>query len=269
MTVHSTADIHPTAIIEDGATVGADCKIGPYAVIGPEVTLGSKVELKSHAVIDGWTDIGDECTIFPFASVGHIPQDLKFGGERTKLEIGKRNRIREGATISPGTEGGGGLTKIGDNNLLMMHTHVGHDCIIGNGNVLANYVGIAGHVIAGDNIVMGAHSGVHQFCRIGSGAMLAAFAAVVEDVIPYGTVSGNRAKLDALNLIGMKRRGHSKDEINAVRAAYKDIFHGEEGVLRERALAAREKYADSALVMDVVDFMTSDTSRHICTPRKG
>ncbi len=269
MTVQTTADIHPTAIIEEGATVGANCKIGPYAVIGPEVTLGTNVELKSHAVIAGWTDIGDDSTVFPFASVGHIPQDLKFAGERTKLEIGQKNRIREGATISPGTEGGGGLTKIGDNNLLMMHCHIGHDCIIGNNNVVANYVGIAGHVIAGDNIVMGAHSGIHQFCRIGSGAMLAAFAAVVEDVIPYGTVSGNRAKLDALNLIGLKRHGHTKVDINAFRAAYKDVFHGEEGILRERAFAALKSYPDSALVAQMVDFMTSDTSRHMCTPKKA
>jgi len=269
MTVDTTADIHPTAIIEDGATIGAGCKIGPYCIVGADVTLGQKVDLKSHVVVQGWTDIGDETIAFPFASIGSAPQDLKYAGERTKLEIGKRNRIRESASLSPGTAGGGGLTKIGDNNLMMVNTHVGHDCIMGHNNIMANGVGLAGHVVAGDNIVMGANSGVHQFCRLGSGSMLAAYAAVVEDVIPNGMVSGNRAKLDALNLIGLKRRNYSKTEINAFRAAYKDVFHKDEGLLRDRALAALETYPDSTLVAEMVTFMTSDTNRQICTASKG
>lgn len=268
MGVDKTADIHPTAIIEDGASIGAGCKIGPYAVVGPEVTLANNIELKSHAVIAGWTDIGENTVVFPFASVGHIPQDLKYAGERTKLEIGTNNRIREGATISPGTDHGGGLTKIGDNNLLMMHCHIGHDCIIGNQNVIANYVGIAGHVVTGDNIVMGAHSGIHQFCRIGSGAMLAAFAAVVDDVIPFGTVSGNRASLDALNLIGLKRKGHDKSDINDLRSAFKEIFYSETNTLRERTIKALETYPNSTLVKQMADFILTDNSRHICTPKR-
>jgi len=267
MDIHSTASIHPTAIIEEGAIIGENCVIGPYAIVGPEVNLANNVELKSHAVIAGWTDIGAETIVFPFASVGHIPQDLKFAGERTKLEIGTKNRIREGVTISPGTKGGGELTKIGDNNLLMMHCHIGHDCIIGNGNVIANYCGIAGHVLIGDNVLLGAHSGIHQFCRIGTGAMLAAFAAVVEDVIPYGTVHGNRANLEALNLIGLKRRGYAKSDINSLRAAFKDVFMGSDGTLQDRAKQALVTYPDSGLVLNMVDFIQSDTSRHICTPK--
>ncbi len=261
------SNIHPTAIVEDGAVIGQNCSIGPYAIVGPEVTLAANVELKSHAVVAGWTDIGDATVIFPFASVGHIPQDLKYAGERTKLEIGANNRIREGASLNPGTAGGGGLTKVGDNNLFMMQTHVGHDCIIGNNNILANYVGIAGHAIIGNNVVLGAHSGVHQYCRIGDGAMLAAFSAVVEDIIPFGMVHGNRAKLEALNLIGLKRRGYEKSDINNLRAAFRDVFYSQENTLQERAVDALKAYPESGLVAQMVAFIQSDTNRHICTPK--
>ncbi len=263
-----TSNIHPTAIVEDGAVIGPDCTIGPYSIVGPEVTLAANVELKSHAVVTGWTDIGTGSVVFPFASVGHIPQDLKYAGERTKLEIGANNRIREGASLNPGTAGGGGLTKVGDNNLFMMQTHVGHDCMIGNGNVLANYVGIAGHAVIGNNVILGAHSGVHQFCRIGDGAMLAAFSAVVEDIIPFGMVHGNRANLEALNLIGLKRRGYAKDDINNLRAAFRDVFYSDEATLQERATMAVNAYPQSGLVAQMVAFIQSDTSRHICTPKR-
>jgi len=263
-----TSTIHPTAIVEDGAVVGPNCTIGPYAIVGPEVTLAANVELKSHVVVTGWTDIGDATVIFPFASVGHIPQDLKYAGERTKLEIGANNRIREGASLNPGTAGGGGLTRVGDNNLFMMQTHVGHDCMIGNGNVLANYVGIAGHAIIGNNTILGAHSGVHQFCRIGDGAMLAAFSAVVADIIPFGMVHGNRAKLEALNLIGLKRRGYEKADINSLRAAFRDVFYCDDATLQERAAKAALDYPGSSLVGQMVGFIQSDTSRHICTPKR-
>lgn len=266
MGIDSTAVIHPTAIVEDGAIVGANCSIGAYAVVGPEVVLGAGVELKSHAVIAGWTTLGDGCTVYPFASVGHAPQDLKFAGERTKLEIGAKNRIREGVTLNPGTAGGGGITKIGDNNLLMANAHVGHDCILGNGNVVANNVGLAGHVIVGDNVVMGGLSAVHQFCRIGSGAMLAGFAAVTEDVIPYGMVHGNRANLEGLNLIGLKRSGHEKSDIKMLRAAFKDVFHDDADTLQLRLTKALVDYPDSDLVTEMVAFAQTDTNRGICTP---
>lgn len=267
MTIDPSAKIHPTAIIEDGGVVGANCNIGPYCVIGSEVTLGKGVEIKSNAAVAGWTDIGDETVIFPFASVGHAPQDLKYAGERTKLEIGARNRIREGATLNPGTATGGALTKVGDNNLFMMNAHVGHDCIIGSNNVIANNVGIGGHVIIGDNVIIGATAGIHQFCRIGNGAMLGGFAAVDRDVVPFATVMGNRATVEGLNLVGLKRRGHEKPHINALRAAFKDVFYGSDGTLRDRATAALATYPDQPLVTEMMQFILADNSRHICTPK--
>ena len=268
MTVHESATLHPMAVVEDGATVGPNCKIGAFAVVGPEVTLGEAVELKSHAVVDGWTEIGDGTVIFPFASIGHIPQDLKFGGERTKLEVGKRNRIREHVTMNPGTEGGGGLTKVGDDGLFMMGVHIGHDCIVGNDVVLANNASLGGHCVIEDQVIMGALSGVHQFCRIGQGAMIGGLAAVVADVIPYGTVAGDRATLEGLNLIGLKRRGMSKAQINGLRGAFKLLFNGS-GSLRERAAHLQLEYASNALVQDVTDFILEDSSRHITTPGGG
>lgn len=266
MTLDSSANIHPTAFVEDGATIGPNCTVGPYAVVGPDVTLGTGVELKSHAVIAGWTDIGDGTIVFPFASIGHAPQDLKYAGERTKLEIGAGNRIREGVTLNPGTVGGGGLTKIGDNNLLMVNVHVGHDCMLGSGIVVANGVSLGGHVVVEDNVVMGGHSAIHQFCRIGTGAMLAGFAAVTEDVIPFGMVHGNRADLTGLNLVGLKRRGFDKADIHSLRAAFKDVFHQDSGTLQERLSKALIDYPESGLVAQMVAFAQSDTSRGICTP---
>ncbi len=266
MSVHESAEIHRMAVVEDGAVVGANCKIGAFAVVGPEVTLGDGVELKSHAVVEGWTSIGDGTVVFPFASIGHAPQDLKFGGERTKLEIGKRNRIREHVTMNPGTEGGGGLTKVGDDGLYMMGVHIGHDCIVGNEVVLANNASLGGHCIIEDQVVMGALSGVHQFCRVGRGAMIGGLAAVVADVIPYGTVLGDRASLEGLNLVGLKRRGSSKNEINGLRSAFKLLFTGT-GSLRDRAGTMQLEYASNALVQDVTDFILEDSSRHITTPK--
>ena len=267
MAMHATTTIHPTAIVEDGAVIGANCEIGPYSIIGPDVTLADGCVLKSHAVVAGWTTIGEETTIYPFASIGHAPQDLKYAGERTKLEIGSNNRIREGVTLSPGTIGGGGLTKIGDNNLLMVNVHVGHDCIIGNNIVLANGVSAAGHVIIEDNVIMGGHSAVHQFCRIGTGAMLAGFAAVDEDIIPFGMAHGNRAKLTGLNLVGLKRRGYEKPDINSLRAAFKDVFHQDADTLQNRLSKTLTDYPESDLVAQMVAFAQADTSRGICKPK--
>lgn len=268
MAIDASANIHPAAVVEDGATIGPNCEIGAFAHVGPEVTLGAGCVLKSHVVVAGWTDIGDETTIYPFASVGHAPQDLKYAGERTKLEIGSKNRIREGVTLNPGTVGGGGLTKIGDNNLLMVNTHIGHDCILGSNIVIANGVSLGGHVIVADNVIMGGHSAIHQFCRIGTGAMLAGFAAVVEDVIPYGMVHGNRADLTGLNLVGLKRRGYDKADIHSLRAAFKDVFHQDAGTLQERLSKALGDYPDSGLVAQMVAFAQADTSRGLCTAPK-
>lgn len=265
MSIHETAVVHSSAVIEDGAVIGADCFIGPFCIVGPEVTLGDGVNLKSHVVIEGWTAIGDQTVIFPFATIGHIPQDLKFGGERTRLEIGARNRIREYVTMNPGTEGGGGLTKVGDDNLFMVGVHVGHDCILGNNIVMANNASLGGHCIISDGVVIGALAGVHQFCRIGRGAMIGGLAAVVADVIPFGTVVGKRASLEALNLVGLKRRGAEKSDMQGLRAAFKEIFYGE-GVLRDKAEALRSGPIDNPLVEEVLDFILSDSGRSFSTP---
>ncbi len=268
MAIHDTAKIHPAALVEEGAVVGAHCEIGPFAVVGPEVILGDNCILKSHAVVVGWTTIGEKTTIYPFASVGHAPQDLKFAGERTKLEIGSQNTIREGVTLNPGTLGGGSLTKIGNNNLLMGNAHIGHDCILGDNIVVANGVGLGGHVIIEDNVILGGHSGIHQFCRIGTGAMLAGFAAVTKDVIPFGMVHGNHAYLTGLNLVGLKRRGYEKSDINSLRAAYKDVFNQDTDTLQNRLIQALADYPTSGLVAQIVAFAQLDTSRGICTPKE-
>lgn len=264
--IDPSADIHPSAIISDGATIGAGCTIGPYCVIGGDVRLGAGVDLKSHVVIDGDTWIGEGTRIWPFASLGHQPQDLKFGGEKSRLRIGARNMIRESVTMNPGTSGGGMETRIGDENLFMVNVHVGHDCQVGNGVVMANNVSLAGHVVVEDNVVIGGHSGVHQFCRIGRGAMVGVLSAVLSDVIPYGTVTGDAAMLGGLNLVGLKRRSEDKAAINGLRSAFKDIFTGE-GTLKERAVAAQTSYPDNPLVADVVEFILSNSDRSFCQYR--
>ena len=266
MAIHQSAQIHPSAVVEEGAEIGPDCKIGAYVVVGPEARLGPGVELKSHAVVEGWTEIGEATVIFPFASIGHIPQDMKFAGERTKLEIGKRNRIREHVTMNPGTEGGGGLTRIGDDGLFMVGVHIGHDCMVGNHVILANNASLAGHVVLGDHVMLGGMAGVHQYCRVGRGAMVGGLAGVAADVIPYGTVIGERATLEGLNLVGLKRRGVEKHEINGLRSAFKLLFSGS-GSLTERAATMQLEYASNALVQDVTSFILEDSRRRITTPK--
>lgn len=263
--IHHSASIHATAVIGEGAVVGAGCRIGPFCVVGPEVTLGENVVLDSHVVVQGLTEIGDETRLWPFASVGTEPQDLKFAGEKTRVIVGRKNMIREYVTINPGTEGGGGITRVGDNNLLMMQVHVAHDCQIGNGIVFANGVQVAGHVTIGDNAVLGSMAGIHQFCRIGAGAMIGGGSIVVNDVIPYGTVISPRGTLGGLNLIGLKRRGSDKEHINGLRHAYKDLFHGE-GALADRARALAEANGDNPLLQDVLEFVLSHSDRAFCTP---
>jgi len=266
MSIDETAQIHRLAAVEEGAVIGPGCKIGAFAVVGPEVTLGANVELKSHAVVEGWTTVGDGTVIFPFASIGHIPQDLKFDGERTKLEIGARNRIREHVTMNPGTEAGGGVTRVGDDGLFMMGVHVGHDCILGNRIIMANNASLGGHCIVEDQVIIGALAGVHQFCRLGRGAMIGGLAAVVADVIPYGTVQGERASLEGLNLVGLKRAGMAKHDINGLRSVFKLLFNGS-GSLRDRASALQQEYASNVLVQDVTSFILEDSSRHISVPK--
>jgi UDP-N-acetylglucosamine acyltransferase len=265
MTIAATAKIHPSAVVDPGAVIGEGCVIGPFAVIGPEVTLAAGVEVKSHAVLTGWTEIGEGTVIFPFASVGEIPQDLKFKGEHTRLIIGKRNRIREGVTLNTGTEGGGGVTRIGDDNLLMTGAHVGHDAQLGNNIVLANQVAIAGHCIIGDDVIIGGLSGVHQFVRIGRGAIIGAVTMVTNDVIPFGLVQGPRGELDGLNLVGLKRRGVERADITALRAAYQMLAQGE-GAFMERARRLSEE-TDSVYVREVTAFILGASDRSFLTPQ--
>jgi len=257
--------IHPSAIIEAGAEIGTGCRIGPFCHIGPEVRLGKGVQLHAHVVIAGDTVIGDETRIWPFASVGSQPQDLKFAGEKTRLEIGARVMIRESVSINPGTAGGGGMTRIGDDCLFMLGSHVGHDCTVGNRVVVANHASLAGHVSVGDGAIIGGLAGIHQFVRIGEGAIVGALSMVVADVIPYGSVIGERAHLAGLNLIGLKRGAVDRADIAGLRGAYKALFSGK-GPLRERAEDLFPE-AENSYVEQMLGFILSDSERSFCTPK--
>jgi len=265
MTVHPSAFIHPMAAVDDQAVIGEGCEIGPFSVVGPDVVLHAGVVVKSHAVVTGWTEIGAGTTIWPFACVGEVPQDLKFKGERTRLIVGARCRIREGATLNTGTEGGGGLTQVGDDCLLMTGAHVGHDAIVGNRVILANQVAIAGHCHIGDDVIIGGLSGIHQWVRVGQGAIIGAVTMVTNDVLPYGLVQGPRGELDGLNLVGLKRRGVDRSEIAAMRAAFQALAEGEGSFLeRARRLAAETQ---SAHVREICDFILSQSDRSFLTPK--
>jgi UDP-N-acetylglucosamine acyltransferase len=261
--------IHPSAIIEDGASIGENVEIGPYCCIGPDVVLGDGVVLKSHVVIDGRTRIGDGVRIFPFASIGQVPQDLKYGGEPAKLEVGANTVIREYATMHIGTEGGGMLTKIGENCLIMGAAHVAHDCLLGNNVILAQGALLGGHVVIDDYAILGGGAAVHQFVRIGAHAMIGGMSAVERDVIPYGSVTGERAVLAGINLIGMKRRGYGRDELHAVRNAWPKLFAGESATLQERVNKVADEYAGLEAIAEIIDFMRTDTTRAFCQPRSG
>lgn len=267
MGIDPSAQIHPHAVVEDGATIGPGCSIGPFCVVGPEVTLGANVTLKSHAIVTGWTEIGDGCEIFPFACIGEIPQDKKFGGERTRLIVGQRNRIREGVTMNTGTEGGGGITRVGDDGLFLANSHVAHDCQVGNRVVMVNSSALAGHCIVGDDVILGGLSGVHQFVRIGRGVIVGALSMVTNDVIPYGLVQGPRGRLDGLNLVGLKRKGVDKADITALRAALQALKQGEGASFQDRARRLGESdEIDSSYVREIVDFVMGDSDRSFLTP---
>ncbi len=260
--------VHPTAIVEDGAGLGAGVEIGPYCIVGPEVTLGDGVVLKSHVAVAGRTTIGAGTVIYPFSSIGHQPQDLKFKGEPSTLEIGAGNVIREHVTMNPGTEGGGMVTRVGDNGLFMVGSHVAHDCLIGDRVILANNATLAGHVTIQDYAIIGGLSAIHQFARIGRHAMVGGASAVENDVIPYGSVLGNRAYLSGLNIIGLKRRNFSRDEIHSLRAAYRLMF-APEGTMTERLEDVSSLFADNEPVMEIVGFIREESSRAVCQPKDG
>lgn len=258
--------IHPTAIVEPGAVLGDGVRIGPYCMVGADVSLGEGSELISHVVLAGRTTIGPRARIFPFASIGHQPQDLKYHGEPSTLTIGADCMIREGVTINPGTEGGGMTTTVGDRCVFLAHSHVAHDCHVANGVIFSNNVMLAGHCTVGDFAIIGGGAAVHQFCRIGAHAFIGGLSGVENDVIPYGIALGNRAHLAGLNIVGLKRRGFSREVIHDIRRAYRLLF-ADEGTLQERVEDVAQEFATHTVVNEILDFIRAGGNRSICTPR--
>lgn len=259
--------IHPTAIIAKNAKLHDSVQVGPYCVIDGDVTIGEGTRLISHVAISGKTTIGKNNTIFPFASLGHAPQDLKFKGEPSELTIGDNNVIREQVTMNPGTEGGGLITKVGNNCLFMVSSHVAHDCQVGNHVILANNATLAGHVHVDDHVVIGGLAAIHQFVRIGAHAMIGGMSGVEHDVIPFGSVMGERANLAGLNLVGLKRRGFERDAIHALRNAYKMLFEQDTRTLGDRLQQVRNEYGAHAEVLDMLNFIDAKGSRSLCVPK--
>ena len=258
------SDIHPSAIVAEGAVIGAGCTIGPFCVIGGDVVLGDSVALKSHVVVEGDTQIGEGTTIFPFSVIGEIPQDKKFGGEKTRLRIGARNTVREHVTINTGTVQGGGETLIGDDGLFMAGCHIAHDARIGDRVIIVNSSAIAGHCVIEDDVIVGGLCGVHQWVRIGRGAIIGAVTMVTKDVVPHGLVQGPRGALDGLNLVGLKRKGVDRADITALRAAFQMLKDGE-GTFQDRANRLSDE-SDSAYVQEMVSFILGETDRNFLTP---
>jgi UDP-N-acetylglucosamine acyltransferase len=258
--------VHATAAVEPGARLGEGVRIGPFCHVGGDVTLGDKVELISHVVVAGRTRIGARTRLFPFASIGHQPQDLKYKGEASDLSIGSDCVIREGVTINPGTTGGGMHTVVGDRCAFLANSHVGHDCRIGNDVVLSNNVMLAGHVSVGDFVILGGGAAVIQFTRIGAHAFLGGMSGLENDLIPYGMALGNRAHLSGLNIIGLQRRGFARDDIHSLRRAYRALF-ADEGTLQERLGDVAEEFAGHPIVKEIVAFIRAGGKRALCVPR--
>lgn len=258
--------IHPTAIVHPGCQLGRDVTIGAYSMIGEHVVLGDGVNIHPHVMVEGRTAIGEKTEIFQFSSIGSQPQDLKYNGEPSRLEIGTNCRIREHVTINTGTEGGGMVTRVGDNCLIMTGAHIAHDCQVGNHVIFVNNATLAGHATIGDHAILGGISAVHQFVRIGEHAFVGGMSGVEHDVIPYGSVIGNRARLGGLNLVGLRRRDIDKAEIHALRNAYAQLFI-EEGSFQDRIDQVSESYPDSPLVKNMIDFIRAGNGRRICMPR--
>ena len=256
--------IHKTAIVDSKAKISEDVTVGPFSVIGSDVEIGKGTKIQSHVSIIGNTKIGKNNNIYPFASLGNDPQDLKYKGEKTKLEIGDNNKIREYVTINPGTKGGGGLTKVGNNCLFMVSAHIAHDCFVGNNVILANNVPLGGHAHIEDNAIIGGNSAVQQFTRVGKSAMIGGMCGVVRDIIPYGIAHGNRSVLQGLNLIGLRRKNVPNKEIITLSDAYKEIFKNEN--LTENLNNLSNEFKNNELVAEVIRFIEKDKKRPICTP---
>ena len=260
------ANIHPTAIVDDAAVLGEGVRIGPFCTVSAEAKLGDGVVLDSHVVVAGRTTIGPNNRIYPFAAIGTPPQDTKYAGEPSELILGANNVIREHVTMNPGTSGGGMVTRVGNNCLFMVGAHLAHDCQVGDHVILVNNVILGGHVVVQDHAILGGMSAVHQFVRIGRHAMIGGKSAIESDVIPYGSVLGNRAYLSGLNIIGLKRRDFSRDEIHGLRAAYRLLF-AQEGTMQERLVDVAAMFADHEQVMEIVAFIQADSSRALCQPK--
>jgi len=254
--IQSSIHIHPSAVVSPHAQIGEGCRIGPYTVVGDDVVLGAGVVVESHCVIDGRTRIGDEAYIYPFVSIGLPPQDLKFAGEETETQIGRRTRIREFVTIHRGTAGGGGITKIGDDCFLMAQAHVAHDCLIGNHVIMANAATLAGHVTVFDRANIGAYSGVHQFCRVGREAYIGGYSVVVKDALPFALTVGNHAKCYGLNKVGVRRRGYSRATVEALHHTFHLLLSAKLNTTQaiERI---REEIKDVPEVDEVLEFVES------------
>jgi len=259
--------IHPTAVVDPKAEVHESVQIGPFCVIGPQVRLSANVRLVNHVCVDGATTIGEGTTVFPFASLGQPPQSLAYKGEPVELIIGRNNLIREHVTMNPGTAKGGAVTRVGDNCMFMADSHVAHDCIVGSNCVFANNAMVGGHVIVEDFVWLGGGAAVHQFSRIGRHAFVGGMAGLEGDLIPYGSVMGNRAYLAGLNLVGLKRRGFSREKIHELRNAYRLLF-AEEGTFQERLSDVAELFASNAEVMEIVSFVRNNTNRPLCMPNR-
>ncbi len=261
-----TASVHPTAVIDGGAELGSNVAVGPFCVVGGDVRLGDSVVLRSHVVVEGHTKVGGETEIYPFASIGLQPQDMKFSGEVSRLVIGERNTIREHVTMNPGTEGGGLVTEVGADCLFMIGAHVAHDCKLGDFVIMVNNATLAGHVVVGDYAIIGGLAAVHQFVRIGPHAMVGGMSGIENDVIPYGSTIGDRARLSGLNVVGLRRRDFSKESIHQLRAAYRMLF-AEEGTISERIEDVARIFGDHPAVMDIVEFMRVESQRGLTQPK--
>jgi UDP-N-acetylglucosamine acyltransferase len=260
------ASVHPSSVVEPGARIGAGVRIGPFCVVGAEVELGEGCELVSHVVVAGRTRIGPRARIYPFASVGHPPQDLKYAGEPSTLVIGSDCLIREGVTLNPGTAGGIMTTVIGDRCVFLANAHVAHDCRLGNNVILSNAVMIAGHCTVEDYVILGGGAGVHQFVRIGAHAFIGGMSALENDVIPYGMAVGNRAHLAGLNIVGLRRRSFGREQIHDLRRAYRLLF-AQEGTLAERVTDVAHEFAGHPTVQEILAFIRDGKDRALCTPR--
>jgi len=262
------ANIHATAVVDPSAKLGTNVEIGPFCVIGPDVELGNGVVVHSHAVITGRTTLGPECKVFPFASIGQAPQDVKFHGEPSTLTIGAKTIIREHATVNPGTEGGHMSTKVGSNCLLMIGAHVAHDCEVGDSVTLVNGATLGGHVTIGDGAIIGGLSAVHQFVRIGAYAFIGGMSGITADVIPFGMAIGNRANLCGLNIVGLKRKRFPRDQIHELRQAYRMLF-STEGTLKERLEDVESMFSTNPLTKQVIEFIKTQSDRQFCVPNNA